>query len=36
LSKQTGKLASIAVTDKKEKGGNGVKVTLIIPTQREK
>lgn len=36
LSKQTGKLASIAVTDKKDKGGKGVKVTLIIPTQRKK
>ena len=36
LSKQTGKLASIAVTDKKDKGGQGVKVTLIIPTQRQK
>ncbi|HEY9261010.1 tetratricopeptide repeat-containing sensor histidine kinase [Chitinophaga sp.] len=36
LSKQTGKLASIVITDKKDKGGKGVKVTLIIPTQREK
>jgi tetratricopeptide (TPR) repeat protein len=36
LSKQTGKLASIVITDKKDKGGQGVKVTLIIPTQREK
>lgn len=36
LSKQTGKLASIVITDKKDKGGKGVKVTLIIPTQRQK
>ncbi|NLR60632.1 histidine kinase [Chitinophaga polysaccharea] len=36
LSKETGKLASIVVSDKQEKGEHGVKVTLIIPTQREK
>ena len=36
LSKETGKLASIVVSDKQEKGEHGVKVTLIIPAQREK
>ncbi|PSL45472.1 histidine kinase [Chitinophaga niastensis] len=35
LSERTGKLASLVIVDKKEKGGNGVKVTLIVPTQQE-
>jgi tetratricopeptide (TPR) repeat protein len=35
LSQQTGKLASLIIADKEEKDGTGVKVTLMIPVQRE-
>ncbi|MBC9932923.1 tetratricopeptide repeat-containing sensor histidine kinase [Chitinophaga qingshengii] len=34
LSIQTGKLASLTITDKASEGRTGVRVTLIIPTQR--
>ncbi|NML39815.1 histidine kinase [Chitinophaga sp. G-6-1-13] len=34
LSIQTGKLASLTITDKAAEGRTGVRVTLIIPTQR--
>lgn len=34
LSSQTGKLASLTITDKKLEGRTGVKVIMIIPTQR--
>lgn len=34
LSIQTGKLASLTITDKAGEGRTGVRVTLIIPTQR--
>nr|WP_295864290.1 histidine kinase [uncultured Chitinophaga sp.] len=34
LSIQTGKLASLTITDKASEGRTGVRVTLVIPTQR--
>ncbi len=36
LSQQTGNLASLTITDKKESGSSGVKVTLIIPVQHQR